>query len=106
MTESIGYCDLHEGEVSQGEFGRKGCWNCYHFGYSADSPYVDVQEAATLLKRSSSTVRRWLKSDRLKGNLFMRQRFEFQSGSPRKWLVSKESIESIRLRQQQACGFD
>jgi len=90
IAGSIGYCDLHDGEVEQREFGWKGCWNCHHFEYSADSPYVDVQEAAKLLDRSVSTVRKWLKAGRLKGQLFVRGRSRFQLGSPRKWLVCME----------------
>ena len=69
----LGYCDLHEREVWEEEFEQKGCWNCYHFGYSADSPYVDVQEAAQLLQKSPSTIRRWLKDGRLEGKLFSRE---------------------------------
>lgn len=91
----FGYCDLHEREVWEREFEQKGCWNCHHFGYSADFAYVDVQEAAQLLKKSPSTIRRWLKESRLEGKLFVRERPEFQTGSPRKWFVSEESIESM-----------
>ena len=96
-TISLGYCDLHEEEVWEEEFERKGCWNCYHFDYSADSPYIDVQEAAQLLKKSQSTIRRWLKDGRLEGKLFTRKRPVFQIGSPRKWLVKKEPTKVITL---------
>jgi len=92
---SLGYCNFHEREVGETEFERKGCWNCYHFGYLVDSPYVDVQEATQLLKKSPSTIIRWLKEGRLEGKLFVRERPEFQTGSPRKWFVSEESIESM-----------
>jgi len=91
----FGYCDLHNEEVWELEFERKGCWNCYHFGYSADSPYIDVQEAAQLLKKSPSTIRRWLKNGRLEGKLFIRKRPVFQTGSPRKWFIEGESIKPI-----------
>jgi len=94
-TISLGYCDLHEGEVREGEFERKGCWTCDYFGYSADSPYVDVQEAAQLLKKSPSTIKRWLKKGRLEGKLFVRERRVFCGGSPRKWLVKRELIKLI-----------
>ncbi len=91
--EPIGYCDFHEGKVWEVEFERKGCWNCYHFGYSGSYPYIDVQEAAELLKKSPSTIRKWLKVGRLDGKLFIRERLEFQSGSPKKWFVSEKSIK-------------
>ncbi len=94
-TISLGYCDLHEREVWEGEFERKGCWNCYHFGYSKSSLYVDVQETAKLLKKSTSTIRRWLKEGRLEGKLFVREQLVFWGGSPRKWLVKRESIKLI-----------
>ena len=101
-VKPVGYCDLHEREVQEEEFERKGCWACYHFGYSTDYPYVDVQEAAQLLKRSMSTIRRWLKTGRLVGKLFIRERPEFQSGSPKKWFVSEEAIELMSKQQGQS----
>ena len=40
-AKPFGYCDLHEREVWEQEFERKGCWNCYRFDYSEDCPYAD-----------------------------------------------------------------
>lgn len=91
-TIRVGYCDYHERDVLEREFGLKACWNCYHFDGSSDSEYVDVEEAAGQLQKSTSTIRRWLKDGRLKGKLFVRGRRYFNGGSPRKWLVKKESV--------------
>ena len=99
-VKSLGYCDLHEREVREVEFEQKGCWNCYHFSYSADSGYIEVWEAADLLNKSSSTIRRWLKDGRLEGKLFLREWPRFQIGSPRKWLTDEESIRNMSLRQE------
>jgi hypothetical protein len=94
--ESVGDCDLHGREVREGEFERKGCWNCHHFGYSEGFQYIDVLEAAQLLEKSPSTIRNWLNSGRLKGKLFMRKRPDVQAGSPKKWLVSKENFNLFK----------
>jgi len=67
----LGYCEFHEANVFEEEFAWKGCWNCYHFAYSADFPYFDVYEAANTLKKSPSTIRRWLNEGHLHGGSFL-----------------------------------
>jgi len=95
----FGYCDYHEANVLEEEFAWKGCWNCYHFSYSADFPYFDVHEAANTLKKSPSTIRRWLNEGHLHGKLFERGRRQFQLGSPRKWFISKASARLLKSRR-------
>lgn len=90
----IGYCDLHEEEVYEGEFEWKGCWNCWHFAYS-NFPYLDVYEAAKALKKSPSTIRSWLNEGRLSGKLFKRGRYNPQLGAWRKWFVDKTQPNGI-----------
>ena len=51
-AKPFGYCDLHEREVWEQEFERKGCWNCYHFYYSEDCPYADVAIGSKSIKES------------------------------------------------------
>ena len=101
-AKPFGYCDLHEREVWEQEFERKGCWNCYHFDYSEDCPYADVKYAARSLKKSQSTIRRWLRDGRLEGKLFIHERPGFQLGAPQKWFVNDESIESLSKHQGQS----
>ena len=96
----FGYCDLHNEDVWEPEFEWKGCWNYYHFSYSADCLYTDVREATQLLKKSPSTIRRWLKDGHLEGKLLIRGRPEFQAGPLYKSFIEKESIKSITMEKK------
>jgi hypothetical protein len=95
VTGSFGHCFHHERDVSAEELGQKGCWNCHYFGGSKQSVYVDVYEAAEMLKKSRSTVVKWLEAGRLEGKLFVHNLPFYEPGEPRMWFVSKASIESM-----------
>lgn len=86
----------YKGEkISLETFEYKGCWNCHYFERDANFPYYDVKEAPKILGKSKSTIIRWIKNNKLDGNLFIRIESKFQSGAPKKYFITKESVHSI-----------
>jgi hypothetical protein len=90
-AELMGYCDLHGREVFDGEFEDKGCWDCWHFNWGGI--YLDIYDAAELLGKSQSTIRRWARNGRLGSRTFYRGRPEWKN--PQKTLITRESVEEI-----------
>ena len=56
---------------------------------------MTVKQAASIARKSPSTIRRWLKTGKLRGKLFQRVLPRAQLGSPRIWLVEKESLMKL-----------
>ena len=98
--ENFGYCDLHEDSLSEDTYCWKGCWGCWHFSRGKDFPYVDVDEAAQELLVSPSTIRRWLKTGRLSGEVFSQGRPSYGLPSPRKYHITRESVAELRRKNQ------
>jgi len=62
IVKEFGWCDLHDEPINEDTYEWKGCWGCYHFGEGTGFPYASVQEVASELGVSCSTVRRLIKS--------------------------------------------
>jgi hypothetical protein len=96
MSEGFGWCDLHGKPVYGDTYEWKGCWGCHHFAEEEGFPYVSVQIAASELGVSCSTVRRWIKSGKLKGRIFEQGRNTGLLPSPRKYHIVYESVRKAK----------
>jgi excisionase family DNA binding protein len=95
--EGFGYCDFHEEQIDEKTFEWKGCWKCYHFIEGKKFPYYTVKEVSKMLGISESTVRRWIKSGKLKGRLFEQGRFTGDVAASRIYFIEKESVNKVLI---------
>ncbi len=87
---------FHKGEeISESIFRYKGCWTCSDFERGEYFPYYNVKEASKLLNVSTSTIRRWIENNKLKGILFTRESYEFKLGAWKMYFIQKESVRAL-----------
>jgi excisionase family DNA binding protein len=92
----FGYCDYHGESVNEDKYRWKGCWGCHYFRRGKDFPYVFVTEVSKKLGVSESTVRRWIRKNKLEGYLFVQGRHTFTLPSPPTYHIEKESVERLK----------
>jgi hypothetical protein len=98
-SSKFGYCNYHAELIDETKFEWKDCWACYHFKEGDAFPYIDVEEAVSILKVSPSTIRRWIKIGKLKGRLFVRRkRRPYLSPPHAKYFIQKSSVEALANR--------
>lgn len=98
-AEEFGWCDFHDELLDEDTYVWKGCWGCYHFGKGTGFPYSSVQEAASELGVSCSTVRRWIKNGKLEGIIFKQGRRTGTLPSPRKYHITRESVINAKAHR-------
>jgi len=103
-SETIGWCNYHEVEVTLGYFEYKGCWNCFHFTKN-NNDLLYVEEVAEELGCSKKTVYRYLRDEKIEALRCertshvtgLRDGFpRLRLGSHTRWLIPRESVETLR----------
>ena len=97
--EMIGRCNhfKHEDdpEVDPDTFSWKGCWSCPHFSWEDPKPLIDVEEASTLFDVSKSTIRRWIRKDKVKAKLYVQGRHTYSLPAPKKYFIKRSDLKKF-----------
>jgi hypothetical protein len=87
--EGFGWCDYHEDYIDEYTYEWKGCWHCHYFTSGRDFPYTFVNELAEEFKVTPQTIRRWIRTGKLKGRLFIQKRKTNRHPAPRTYHIEK-----------------
>ncbi|MGC9146106.1 MAG: hypothetical protein ACP5GS_08390 [Nitrososphaeria archaeon] len=95
-TLGFGYCTLHDEPINEDKYIYKGCWGCHYFVEGSEFPYTFVSTVAKEFGVSESAVRRWIKTGKLKGELFVQVRHTGFLPAPAKYHILKDSVEKLK----------
>ncbi len=95
----VGYCRKHGRPVLARQFEYKGCWHCREH-FSQSNEYVYVCDAAQILNISEATVRKWIRTGKLPGRLFVRGRSQ-RDLPVAEYLLARADVVAARDQERQ-----